>query len=381
MREEGSLRRTHLHGWHVERAHMTSFSGFEMPVEYKGHGIIKEHLAVRNGVGVFDVTHMGRFEVSGADSRDFLEYATSRRLTGLSGGSCRYGLLLNENGGILDDIMINYFDEEKTLLVVNAGNREKDFRWLLKNSEGYRVSINDVSDATPMFAVQGPLSQKTLQKLTETDLASMKRFSFVTAEVSNQHCMISRTGYTGEDGFEIIQYDVPLTNPAKALDLWKDVLEAGKEFGILPCGLGARDTLRLEAGLPLWGNDIDESTNPFEARLGAFVNLEKENFIGKGKLMELKDRPLARVRVGIAMVERGIPRPHYEILHDGEKIGVVTSGSISITHGKMGIGMGYVRPEFSEPGREVYVSMKGRARRARVVDLAALLKELKRGKK
>ncbi|MHA1263581.1 MAG: glycine cleavage system aminomethyltransferase GcvT, partial [Candidatus Freyarchaeota archaeon] len=139
MREEGSLRRTHLHGWHVERAHMTSFSGFEMPV----------------GVGVFDVTHMGRFEVSGADSRDFLEYATSRRLTGLSGGSCRYGLLLNENGGILDDVMINYFDEEKTLLVVNAGNREKDFRWLLKNSEGYRVSINDVSDATPMFAVQG----------------------------------------------------------------------------------------------------------------------------------------------------------------------------------------------------------------------------------
>jgi len=360
---------------------MTSFSGFEMPVEYKGHGIIKEHLAVRSGVGVFDVTHMGRFEVSGADSRDFLEYATSRRLTGLSGGSCRYGLLLNENGGILDDIMINYFDEEKTLLVVNAGNREKDFRWLLKNSEGYRVSINDVSDATPMFAVQGPLSQKTLQKLTETDLASMKRFSFVTAEVSNQHCMISRTGYTGEDGFEIIQYDVPLSSPAKALDLWNDVLEAGKEFGILPCGLGARDTLRLEAGLPLWGNDIDESTNPFEARLGAFVNLEKENFIGKGKLMELKDRPLARVRVGVAMVERGIPRPHYEILHDGEEIGVVTSGSISITHGKMGIGMGYVHPEFSEPGREVYVSMKGRARRARVVDLAALLRELKRGKK
>ncbi len=381
MREEGSLRRTHLHGWHVGRAHMTSFSGFEMPVEYKGHGIIKEHLAVRSGVGVFDVTHMGRFEVSGADSRDFLEYATSRRLTGLSGGSCRYGLLLNENGGILDDIMINYFDEEKTLLVVNAGNREKDFRWLLKNSEGYRVSINDVSDATPMFAVQGPLSQKTLQKLTETDLASMKRFSFVTAEVSNQHCMISRTGYTGEDGFEIIQYDVPLSSPAKALDLWNDVLEAGKEFGILPCGLGARDTLRLEAGLPLWGNDIDESTNPFEARLGAFVNLEKENFIGKGKLMELKDRPLARVRVGVAMVERGIPRPHYEILHDGEEIGVVTSGSISITHGKMGIGMGYVHPEFSEPGREVYVSMKGRARRARVVDLAALLRELKRGKK
>ena len=381
MREEGSLRRTHLHGWHVGRAHMTSFSGFEMPVEYKGHGIIKEHLAVRSGVGVFDVTHMGRFEVSGADSRDFLEYATSRRLTGLSGGSCRYGLLLNENGGILDDIMINYFDEEKTLLVVNAGNREKDFRWLLKNSEGYRVSINDVSDATPMFAVQGPLSQKTLQKLTETNLASMKRFSFVTAEVSNQHCMISRTGYTGEDGFEIIQYDVPLSSPAKALDLWNDVLEAGKEFGILPCGLGARDTLRLEAGLPLWGNDIDESTNPFEARLGAFVNLEKENFIGKGKLMELKDRPLARVRVGVAMVERGIPRPHYEILHDGEEIGVVTSGSISITHGKMGIGMGYVRPEFSEPGREVYVSMKGRARRARVVDLAALLRELKRGKK
>ncbi len=381
MRKEGSLRRTHLHGWHVGRAHMTSFSGFEMPVEYKGHGIIKEHLAVRSGVGVFDVTHMGRFEVSGADSRDFLEYATSRRLTGLSGGSCRYGLLLNENGGILDDIMINYFDEEKTLLVVNAGNREKDFRWLLKNSEGYRVSINDVSDATPMFAVQGPLSQKTLQKLTETDLASMKRFSFVTAEVSNQHCMISRTGYTGEDGFEIIQYDVPLSSPAKALDLWNDVLEAGKEFGILPCGLGARDTLRLEAGLPLWGNDIDESTNPFEARLGAFVNLEKENFIGKGKLMELKDRPLARVRVGIAMVERGIPRPHYEILHDGEEIGVVTSGSISITHGKMGIGMGYVHPEFSEPGREVYVSMKGRARRARVVDLAALLRELKRGKK
>lgn len=377
MREEGNLRRTHLYDWHVEKAHMTSFSGFEMPLEYKQYGIIKEHLAVRNHVGIFDVTHMGRFEVLGSDSINFLEYVTTRSLKGLSEGACRYGFLLNENGGIIDDIITNYFDEKRSLLVVNAGNIEKDFNWLIKKSKDFKVKINDISEMTPMFAVQGPSAQETLQKLVYMDLNKLKRFNFISTEVSNQPCTVSRTGYTGEDGFEIIQHNVPLNNPRKAFDLWNSILEAGREFEILPCGLGARDSLRLEAGLPLYGNDIDENTNPFEAKLDIFVNLEKENFEGKSKLVKLKELPLSRIRVGIAMDERGIPRPHYKILHEGEEIGVITSGSISITHGKMGIGMGYVNPEFSEPDTKVEVMIKEKARLARVVDLTKLLKELK----
>ncbi|MFB0562616.1 MAG: glycine cleavage system aminomethyltransferase GcvT [Candidatus Lokiarchaeia archaeon] len=377
MREEGSLRRTHLYDWHIERAHMTSFSGFEMPVEYKEYGIIKEHLAVRNSVGVFDVSHMGRFEVLGPDSMRFLEYVTSRMLQGLHEGACRYGLLLNENGGVIDDIIINYFNEEKSLLVVNAGNREKDFNWLLEKSEGYSINLNDISELTPMFAVQGPDSQKTLQKLVQPDLNNLKRFNFIRAEVSNQLCMVSRTGYTGEDGFEIIQHNIPQSNPRKAFELWNDILEAGSEFKILPCGLGARDTLRLEAGLPLYGNDMDENTNPFEAKLDAFVNFEKENFVGKKKLTEQKDLPPSRIRVGIAMEERGIPRPHYKIFHEGKEIGIITSGAISVTHGRMGIGMGYVNPEFSEPGTALQIMIKEKVRLAKVVDLMKLLRELK----
>ncbi len=377
MREERSLRRTHLYDWHIERANMTTFSGFEMPVEYKSYGIIKEHLAVRNSVGIFDVTHMGRFEVLGPDSMDFLEHVTSRRLEALNEGSCRYGLLLNERGGILDDIIINYFNEEKSLLVVNAGNREKDFNWLIEKSEGFNLNLNEVSDQKPMFAVQGPAAQKTIQKLVPQNLGNLKRFNFITVNVSNQPCIVSRTGYTGEDGFEIIQHGVPLSNPRKAFELWNDILEAGKEFEILPCGLGARDTLRLEAGLPLYGNDMDENTNPFEAKLDTFVNLEKEKFVGKEKLMELKNVRPSRIRVGIAMEDRGIPRPHYQILRNGEEIGVITSGGISITHGRMGIGMGYVGSEFSELGTEVQIMIKEKARQARIVDLMKLLRDLK----
>ncbi|MEM3586682.1 MAG: glycine cleavage system aminomethyltransferase GcvT, partial [Candidatus Jordarchaeaceae archaeon] len=308
-----------------------------------------------------------------------LEYVTTRSLKGLKMGACRYGFLLNENGGIIDDIITNYFDEERSLLVVNAGNREKDFNWLLKKSEGFKVNINDISETTPMFAVQGPAAQKTLQKLVELDLSKLRRFNFVGTKVSNHTCMVSRTGYTGEDGFEIIQYNVPLNSPQRALDLWNSIMAAGREFEIVPCGLGARDSLRLEAGLPLYGNDIDESVNPFEAKLEAFVNLEKEIFVGKSKLMKIKEHTPSKVRVGIAMEERGIPRPHYKILHRGEEIGVITSGSISVTHGKMGIGMGYVKTEFSEPGTKIEVVIKDKARLARVVDLMKLLQEIKGG--
>jgi glycine cleavage system T protein len=377
MRNGGNLRTTHLYNWHVERAIMTSFSGFAMPLEYKQYGIIKEHLAVRNSVGIFDVTHMGRFEITGQNSKDFLDYVTSRNMDDLHEGACRYGLLLNEEGGIIDDIITNYFNKEKSLIVVNAGNREKDFNWLLEKSKSYKVKINDISDITPMYALQGPASQKTLQKLVKIDLNRLKRFNFILTEVSNHTCMVSRTGYTGEDGFEIIQFDVPINNAERALNLWNRILEAGEEFNILPCGLGARDTLRLEAGLPLYGNDIDENTNPFEAKLDAFVNLEKKNFVGKEKLLKLKGAPLSRVRVEIAMEDRGIPRPHYPILHGDRKIGLITSGGISITHGKMGIGMGYIHPDFSALGTQVQVIIKEKPRLARVVDLMKLLRELK----
>lgn len=263
------LKRTHLHAFHTSHGHLVDFAGFEMPMWYEG--ITPEHLAVRESVGLFDVTHMGRSLISGKGSAKFLDYVTTRRPSTLRLLRGQYNVMCNDRGGIIDDVTVFRFDNERFFVVYNAGNREKDYQWLVTHGSAYDVTIEDLSNQIPMFALQGPKATATLQKLTSTDLKSIKRYRFNWLEVANRKVLVTRSGYTGEDGFELYLWDVPLSEPANAIKFWNRLLEAGEEFKIKPCGLGARDTLRLEAGMNLYGNDIDEDTTPFEAGEGTYV--------------------------------------------------------------------------------------------------------------
>ena len=358
-------RKTHLYEYHVKNAKMTEFAGFEMPLWYDG--IIIEHLAVREGVGIFDVTHMGRALIEGVDAEDFLNYILSRDISGMKVIQGRYSLILNERGGIIDDLTIFKLDENKYLLVYNASNREKDLKWINKNSKCYSVSITDISDETPMFAIQGPKAIPTLNKLFNIDLDKVKRYWGVWANFNNKKILLTRSGYTGEDGYEVYLWDTPLSEWRDALELWEAILEAGSEYSIKPCGLGARDTLRLEAGMCLYDHDINEETNPFEARLDFTVSLSKENFIGKKALIKIKESGVKRIRVGIKLSEKGIPREGYKILSKNRKeIGIVTSGTFSPLL-KIGIAMGYVQIEYSEEGSEVYIDIRGDLKKGIIV--------------
>lgn len=358
-------RRTHLYEYHLKNAKMTEFAGFKMPLWYEG--IITEHLAVRESVGIFDVTHMGRALVEGVDAEDFLNYILSRDISGMKVIQGRYTLMLNEEGGIIDDLTIFKLDENRYLIVYNASNREKDLNWINKNSKCYGVSITDISDETPMFAVQGPKAIPTLKKLFDIDLDKVKRYWGVWANFNGKKVLLTRSGYTGEDGYEVYLWDTPLSEWRDALELWETIIEAGGEYNIKPCGLGARDTLRLEAGMCLYDHDINEETNPFEAKLDFTVSLSKENFIGKKALIKIKESGINRARVGIKLTEKGIPREGYKILsEDGREIGIVTSGTFSPLL-KIGIAMGYVQLEHSEEGIEVYIDIRGDLKKGVIV--------------
>ncbi|MGC9345780.1 MAG: glycine cleavage system aminomethyltransferase GcvT, partial [Candidatus Bathyarchaeales archaeon] len=355
--EERSLtekvRRTQLYEVHKQTAKLTVFAGFEMPIWYKG--IIPEHLAVRNSVGIFDISHMGRVIIAGADSECFLNYVITNDVSRLSPNSAQYSVMCNKNGGIIDDFVAYWLETEKFLIVFNASNREKDYNWLIKNAESFRVKIEDVSDNVAMFAVQGPNAEKTLQKISTEDLSKIGRFKCGHSRLADVDVFVSRTGYTGEDGFEVFIWNASLTRPDNAVKLWNAILDAGKTFGIEPCGLGARDTLRLEAGMCLYGNDIDESTTPLEARLSFVVKFQKDNFIGKEALLKQKKEGVTRKRVGIKMIERGIPRPDFEVYDDkGEKIGRMTSGTFSPLL-KCGIGMAYIQTSKAQEGNIVNI--------------------------
>ncbi|MEM0057064.1 MAG: glycine cleavage system aminomethyltransferase GcvT [Candidatus Geothermarchaeota archaeon] len=353
--------KTHLYEYHLKNARMFEFAGFEMPLWFKG--IIEEHLAVRNSVGIFDVTHMGRCLIRGEDSARFLEYVLPRRISDMRVFQGRYTVLLNENGGIKDDLTIFRLSDNEFLIVYNAINRRKDFDWLVKNATNFNVEIVDISDSTPMYAVQGPYAVHTLKKIvsSDTNLSDIKRFWGTWGRIGEHTVFLTRSGYTGEDGFEIYQWDTPLTEAYRALDLWNKLLKAGEEFGIEPCGLGARDTLRLEAGYCLYDNDINEDINPYEARLDFTVDLTKEeDFIGKSALLKVKERGVEKVRVGVKLVEKGVPRRGCKIYSvDGLEIGFLTSGSYSPML-KCGIGMGYVKVEYSVAGTDVYVDLRGK---------------------
>ncbi|MEM3874479.1 MAG: glycine cleavage system aminomethyltransferase GcvT [Candidatus Bathyarchaeia archaeon] len=359
------MRKTQLYEIHKKTAKMTEFAGFEMPLWYKG--ITEEHLSVRNSVGVFDVSHMGRVIITGKDAVSFLNYVITNDVTALTPNSALYSVMCNENGGIIDDFVVSRIEEEKFLLVPNATNREKDFNWLIKNAEGFNVKIEDVSDKAAMFAVQGPNAEKTLQKICTADLSKIERFKCTTAKLAGADVFLSRTGYTGEDGFEVYLWNAPLDKPENAVKVWNAILEAGKPFGIEPCGLGARDTLRLEAGLCLYGNDIDEDTTPLEARLGFVVKFQKDNFIGKNALLKQKEEGVKRRRVGLQMMEQGVPRQGFKIYNEkGENIGHVTSGTFSPLL-KFGIAMAYIQAQQAQEGNIVNIEIRGKMAKAKIV--------------
>ena len=339
-------------------AKIVEFAGFEMPVQYTS--IRGEHLRVRTTVGVFDVSHMGEFYVTGPEREAFVDYVTVNDVKALSVGQVQYSCMCKPHGGIVDDLLVYRFPD-RIMLVVNASNMEKDFGWLKENLRG-GVQLENRSDDITLLAVQGRDAQALMRKLTETDLSQIKYYWFVEGRVAGAPAVISRTGYTGEDGFEIY-----LAN-RDGVTVWNALLDAGKEFSLEPIGLGARDSLRLEMKMCLYGNDIDETTHPLEAGLGWITKLNKGDFIGRDKILAHKQAGLTRKLVGLEVEGAGFPRHGYAILHkeDGRSIGTVTSGTVSPCLNK-GIAMGYVPTELSDVGSEVKVDCHGRVFPAKVV--------------
>lgn len=359
------VRRTQLHSAYGQTAKLMTFAGFEMPLWFKG--IVPEHMAVRDGVGVFDISHMGRVTVTGPNAERFLNHVVTNDVSKLSPNAAQYSVMCLENGGIVDDFVVYRLELAEFLVVFNAGNRTKDLSWLVKHSKGFDVEIRDVSDNVAMLAVQGPAAVRTLQKISSEDLNRIERFKCQRSKLADIEVFLARTGYTGEDGFEVFVWDAPLATPDKAVGLWNALLEIGREFRIEPCGLGARDTLRLEAGLCLYGNDIDETTTPLEAGLGFVVKLQKDSFVGKEALAEQKAIGIRRRRVGIQILEHGIPRPGFEICNtSGEKIGGLTSGTFSPLL-KYGIGIGYVEASQAQEGNAISVRIRDRLAKGKVV--------------
>jgi len=321
---------------------LTEFAGYEMPLWYTS--IIEEHLAVRNNCGIFDVSHMGRIRVKGKGSGALLERLTPTNVQSQQAGKSFYTLLLNEAAGIIDDLIIMKKAEDEFLAVVNAANRDRDLDQIVEHAAGKDVDIDDQTNVSAMIALQGPRSAGTLQPLTAIDIASLKRFRCVGAEMLGSPCTVSRTGYTGEDGFEIIVHGATLEEPKPALALWNELAKSAR-----PCGLGARDSLRLEAGYPLHGSDIDEKTNPFEAGLSWVLSAGKTNYVGFEVVSELKGSSPSTVTRGI-ILDQGIPRHGFDVLDDGGKVGTVTSGSFSPILRK-GIALSKVKASVPEAAR------------------------------
>ena len=341
-------------------AKMHEFAGYNMPIEYSG--IIEEHLTVCQGVGVFDVSHMGEFWVKGPSALEFIQQVTSNNAAVLTPGKIQYTCFPNEDGGIVDDLLVYAYESEKYMLVVNAANIEKDWNWCVShNTVG--AELENSSDNIGQLAIQGPKAINTLQKLTDVVLADIPYYTFKVGELAGvKNVIISNTGYTGAGGFELYFY------PQDAEKIWNAVFEAGEEFGIKPIGLGARDTLRLEMGFCLYGNDIDDTTSPIEAGLGWITKfVDGKNFTNRAALEKQKTEGVSRKLVGFEMIDRGIPRHGYSLTDmEGNVIGNVTSGTMSPIR-KIGIGMGYVKTEFSKPGTEICLDNRGRKLKAVVV--------------
>jgi aminomethyltransferase len=356
------LKKTQLYTYHAEHGNLVDFGGYAMPVWYEG--IRQEHKAVRDSCGIFDTCHMGRTWATGPDVERFLNYIITNDLSKLEPYNGLYTVMCKPTGGIVDDLIVYKINDEKYWVVYNSSTREKDFKWLKKNSKDFNVELKDVSDQVAMIAVQGPKAEEIMQKNTEQDLSKVGRFNIAELKVSGYEVMAARTGYTGEDGFEIFAPDTSYEDPDKALKIWNDLIKAGA----VPCGLGSRDSLRLEAGLWLYGNDIDESINPLEAGLRWTVKLKKPGyFIGQRAIQKMKDEGPKKRLIGLKMEERGIPRHGYPVLNsEHEEIGVVTSGGLSPTLG-YGIAMAFVPNEYRKRGTELYIQIRKRPVKGKVV--------------
>ncbi|HOV12024.1 MAG TPA: glycine cleavage system aminomethyltransferase GcvT [Bacteroidales bacterium] len=343
-------------------AKMVEFAGFYMPIQYEG--LIIEHENVRKALGVFDVSHMGEFWVEGPKALEFVQYVTSNDASKLVDGKVQYSCFPNGQGGIVDDLLVYRFGPEKYLLVVNAANIDKDWAWVNKNNS-LGVKLTNASDETSQLAIQGPLALKAMQKLTDTSVTDMEYYTFKVLKFAGvDNVIFSTTGYTGSGGCEIY-----FPNQYAEL-MWNAVMEAGKEFGIKPTGLAARDTLRLEMGFCLYGNDINDTTAPIEAGLGWITKFtDEKNFIDKDYNLKLKTEGVSRKLVGFEMIDRGIPRHYYEICDaDGNKIGEVTSGTMAPSLQK-NIGMGYVKTAFSKLDSEIYIKIREKLIKAKVVKM------------
>ncbi len=344
------LKKTALHDVHVQLgARMVEFAGFEMPIQYRS--IRDEHRRVRETVGVFDVSHMGEIIIKGPKALDMVQKVTINDASKLEVGQVQYSAMCYPDGGIVDDLLVYRFADH-FLLVVNASNKDKDFAWIVKNKiDG--CEVEDVSDQYTQLAVQGKKAEPTLQKLTKIDLSAIKYYWFTEGKLAGVPMIISRTGYTGEPGFELYFAN------EYAVDVWNKIMEAGKEFDIEPIGLGARDSLRLEKKMCLYGNDIDETTNPLEAGLSWITKLDKGDFIGRDALLKIKEEGIKRKLVAIVLEGHGFPRHGYKIYKDGKEVGHVTSGTVSPILNK-GIAMGYVAKEFSKVGTELEIDIRGK---------------------
>ncbi len=352
----GPLKRTPLFDVHVKAgARMVPFGGWEMPVQYTG--ILDEHRAVRRAVGLFDISHMGEFEVEGPGALAALQRLTSNDASGLAVGQVQYSVLCYPDGGIVDDLTVYRLDAERYMLTVNASNIDKDWAWVSEHGAGARWT--NVSAETALLAVQGPRAEAVVQGCADRDVTGIRYYHFARGAVSGVPALISRTGYTGEDGFELY---VPAD---RAEALWHALVDAGRGDGIQPIGLGARDTLRLEMKFALYGNDIDRTTNPLEAGLGWVVKPAKGDFLGRDAIEALRARGVARKLVGFEMADRAVPRHGYRLLSGGAEVGHVTSGSFAPSLEKP-IGMGYVRAELAAVGTALDVEIRGQGQPARV---------------
>jgi len=357
------MKKTPLYDRHLTLGgKIIDFGGWAMPVQYSN--VIEEHQATRMKAGLFDICHMGEIEVKGPQAFELLQWVLSRNIDGQAIGQVKLSVITNENGGIIDDLTVYKFDQDHYMIVTNAGTKDKDFSWIekQKKEKGFSdVNIADISDQTGKLDIQGPLSQIILQKITESDLNPLRYYHSMNTKVMNMPALVSRSGYTGEDGFEIY------ADSRKIGEIWDELLKIGAGLGLKPAGLGARDTLRLEAGMMLYGNDMDETITPLEVIYGWITNLEKD-FVGSAALRQLKEKGLSRKLVGFEMEDRGIARHGYKVYKDDREIGIVTSGTFTPTLQKA-VGFAFIPAAYSEQSAEIFIQIRDHQAKARIVGL------------
>lgn len=353
------LKRTPLYEEHLAgKAKLIDFGGWEMPVQYVG--VIDEHHVVRTKAGLFDVSHMGEIDARGEEALAFVQMLITNDVNKLEDGKILYSPMCYPSGGIVDDLLVYRYSSNHFLLVVNASNTDKDYAWIIQQAENFKVSVENISEKYAQLALQGPLAETILQRISNVNLSQLRYYTFTNGEIDGVSCLISRTGYTGEDGFEIY------VSPEYGRQLWRKILETGASDGVQPIGLGARDTLRFEARLPLYGNELGAEITPLEAGLGIFVKLDKSDFIGREVLLGQKEHGIPRRLVGLEMIERGIARSHYSLQKDGKEIGFVTSGSFSPTLNK-NIALGLIRADLAIQGEFLDVIIRGKAVKAKII--------------